>query len=299
MSLIPANFLDSVAAVGVPDVDVPVRYIATAFLVGHVAESPSRKKYYYTFIVTNRHVVHPGRHLWIRFRSPLPDQEAPPFDVPSADPYPCPWIFHPDQDIDLAVLPLDSIQIPKALQPDRFLLLDRHAISRQDLSSSECNEGNEVFILGFPLGIAGTTQNDVIVRHGIIARIQDWYDNRSKNFLIDSSIYPGNSGGPVILKPVLWSANQRTKIMHSSLLGLVAAYLPYRDVATSQQTGNVRLVTEENSGLAEVIPIDYVIGLTGVISGVFDRAQGKAVTWNTIQAAVDDAAHAIRPAREN
>ena len=180
--------------------------------------------------------------------------------------------------------------MPTEFQPNRFFTLDRHAIAREELRSSECNEGNEVFILGFPMGITGTSQNDVIVRHGIIARIQDWYDGRSKDFLIDSSIYPGNSGGPVVLKPVLWSANQRPKIAHARLLGLVASYLPYRDVATSRQTGRIRLVSEENSGLAQVVPIDAVVELTSIIAEVFDNSPGSLVTWETIRTAVADLA---------
>ena len=42
------------------------------------------------------------------------------------------------------------------------------------------------------------------------------------------------------------------------LIGVVRAYVPYTDVAVSQQTGQLRMVLQENSGLAEVIPIDAV-----------------------------------------
>ena len=287
MSLVPSYFLDSVAAIGEPGERDSINYFATAFLFGHPGSTQtSKKQSYWTFLVTNRHVVHPHRQLWIRFRAPTTDQDATPFLVPVEESPPDPWILHPDPSIDLAVLPLDTVPMPSEFKPNRFLTLDRHAIAREELRSSECNEGNEVFILGFPLGIVGTSQNDVIVRHGIIARIRDWYDGRSKNFLIDSSIYPGNSGGPVVLKPVLWSANHRPKITHARLLGLVAAYLPYQDVATSRQTGRIRLVSEENSGLAQVVPIDAVVELTSIISEVFDNSPGSFVTFQMIRTAV-------------
>jgi hypothetical protein len=42
------------------------------------------------------------------------------------------------------------------------------------------------------------------------------------------------------------------------LIGVVRAYLPYTDVALSQQTGQIRMVSQENSGLAEVLPVDYI-----------------------------------------
>jgi len=287
MSLIPTYFLDSVAAIGVRAERDSIKYVATAFLVGlQGSTKDSKEGSYWTFVVTNRHVVTPQRQLWIRFRAPATDQPATPYRVPSGESHAEAWILHPDPSVDLAVLPLDALAIPAESRPNRFLTLDRYAITREELRASECNEGNEVFILGFPLGIAGTSQNDVIVRHGIIARIRDWYDGRTKDFLVDSSIYPGNSGGPVVLKPVLWSACHRPRITQPRLLGLVAAYLPYRDVAESRQTGMIRLVSEENSGLAKVVPIDTVIELTSVIAGVFDNAAGEFVTYETIRAAV-------------
>lgn len=202
-------------------------------------------------------------------------------------------MVHPDPDVDLAVLPLDAMQLPPDLVPNRFLTLKSHAVTVEDLRSSEFSEGNEVFILGFPLGIAGADQNYVIVRHGVIARIQDWYDGRSKDFLIDSSIYPGNSGGPVILKPVMWSASNARRFTRPKVLGLVSAYLPYRDVARSEQTGLVRLVSEENSGLATVVPMDAVSDLTSILSRVFDEfdASGEEpATWEALSNAVAEQA---------
>ena len=268
-----------------------MKFVATAFLFGHPAAQPkTKRRSHWTFVVTNRHVVDKGRQLWVRFRAP-PNQPAKPFPIPGHAPAPCPWILHPDPNVDLAILPLDAIDMPPDSAPKTVLTLAHHGIARDELRSSECNEGNEVFILGFPLGIAGISQNDVIVRHGILARIQDWYDGRSTHFLIDSSIYPGNSGGPVVLKPVLWSATNKPRLATPRLLGLVASYLPYQDVATSQQTGRVRLVSEENSGLATVVPTDAIVELTSIIANTFDEADGKAVTWQTIDAAVNAASH--------
>ena len=197
--------------------------------------------------------------------------------------------FTPDDNIDLAVLHLDYLAVSHEIT-NRFLLLDNHAISREELSTSEASEGNEVFVLGFPLGIAGVSQNEVIVRHGIVARIQDWYEGRSKDFLIDSSIYPGNSGGPVVLKPVLWSAHNRPYIRKPRLIGLVSSYLPYQEIAISQQTGRARHVFEENSGLAQVIPTDSIVDLTSILEGVYrGLGEGSFVPWEALQSAINSA----------
>ena len=141
------------------------------------------------------------------------------------------------------------------------------------------------------MGIAGTDQNDVIVRHGIVARIQDWYDGRSKYFLIDSSIYPGNSGGPVVLKPVMWSSNNAPRFSKPKIICLISAYLPYKDVAISNQTGLIRLVSEENSGLATVIPMDVVIELTSILARVIDErtlSGQEIIPWQAFASSIQN-----------
>lgn len=42
------------------------------------------------------------------------------------------------------------------------------------------------------------------------------------------------------------------------LLGVVRDYIPYIDTAFSLQTKRPRVTFEENSGLADVIPADYI-----------------------------------------
>ena len=64
----------------------------------------------------------------------------------------------------------------------------------------------------------------------------------SNNFLIDVSVYPGNSGGPVVIKPVSIAINDTQSISRSALIGVVKSYVPYKDVAISKQTGNPRVI---------------------------------------------------------
>jgi hypothetical protein len=74
----------------------------------------------------------------------------------------------------------------------------------------------------------------------------------------DAFIFPGNGGGPVI-SALNSNALQGTKVQNRVyLIGVVRGYLPYTDVAINQQTGLIRLVSQENSGLAEVVPVDYI-----------------------------------------
>jgi len=98
----------------------------------------------------------------------------------------------------------------------------------------------------------------VLVRAGCIARIRDAVAAMGKEFLIDSAIFPGNSGGPVVTRPEIVSIEGTKPVNRSYLVGIVRAYLPYTDVAISVQTQKPRVTFEENSGLASVIPMDFV-----------------------------------------
>jgi S1-C subfamily serine protease len=135
---------------------------------------------------------------------------------------------------------------------------DNQVLTRSGARDAGLSEGDAVFVLGFPLGLVGKGKNFVIVRQGAIARIRDCLEAHQKNFLIDCSIFPGNSGGPIIIRPEIAAIEGTKNLTQASLIGVAAGYVPYRDVAISAQTGNPRITFEENSGLASVFPIDYI-----------------------------------------
>ena len=120
--------------------------------------------------------------------------------------------------------------------------------------------GEELFVLGFPMGMSGVERNYVIARCGMIARFDDEILTTSRTFLIDAAVFPGNSGGPVIVKPNSDSLAGHRPIDQAYLIGMVRSYLPYEEIAYSLQTEppTPRMVFTENSGLADVIPMDCV-----------------------------------------
>ncbi len=253
MSLIPPAFLDKVVALGTSDNEGNIRYAASGFLYGQPSGTQGR---YYVYLVTNRHVVTGIRSPQIRFNAlagaapkvlPLPPNDGGPNDH---------WVFHPDPEIDVAVLLIDSLGETLKDVKVAFFTSNGQTEFLDSMRDGSVSEGDEVFVLGFPLGLAGAERNYAIVRQGVIARIQDCYERRSKEFLIDSFVFPGNSGGPVILKPTMFSYGQTRP--DPKLIGVVAAYQPYVDVALSEQTGKPRLIVQENSGLATVMPVDVI-----------------------------------------
>ena len=122
------------------------------------------------------------------------------------------------------------------------------------------SEGDGVFAIGFPLSLVGyEDQIFPIVRQGCIARIQDWLSGRARRILIDANIFPGNSGGPVFLRPTAMASAGANANDVAYLIGMVSGYIPYREVAVSPQTNQARVVFEENSGIAEIVPSDAIL----------------------------------------
>ena len=168
------------------------------------------------------------------------------------------WTVHPNPEADIAVLSINPERIKADGIEYFFFQADKHALSLEQARINELSEGDGVFVLGFPLGEAGDQRNYAIVRQGIIARVQHWLKGNAHTFMIDASIFPGNSGGPVLLKPEIASIEGTKSNNRCSLIGMVSQYLPYQEYAISEQTGRRRMMFEENSGLGIVVPHNVI-----------------------------------------
>jgi hypothetical protein len=263
MALIPPFFLGTVVALGMPSRDGTIQYNATGFLYGYPtgATNDEGQKIYRIFLVTNRHVfqqaVDRKVQLHARFNT-LMESGTNTYTYP-IDPQDQFWTVHPDPEADVAVLSVNADRLIQDGIEYRFFQDDDHTFTFDQARDGQVSEGDGVFVLGFPLGLAGEERNYVIVRQGILARVQHWLRGNARTFLIDASIFPGNSGGPVLLKPES-TAIQGTKSNNQcSLIGMVSSYLTYQETAVSAQTGRPRMIFEENSGLAVVVPHDVIL----------------------------------------
>ena len=109
------------------------------------------------------------------------------------------------------------------------------------------------------MGDIGGDRNYVIVRQGSIARIRDYLKGTRKYIYIDATIFPGNSGSPVITKPEVVAITGTKSYNKASLIGIVSSYVPYQDIAISLQTKRPRAMFEENTGIAVVFSTDEII----------------------------------------
>jgi hypothetical protein len=269
-ALIPPGFLNSVVALGntLPSTPLPGqashpewRTIGTGFFYGVLMEDDvdALKRKYRVVLVTARHVVaehlqqNPALQLSVRMNPDEPSLVGKEFDIPNSD-----WHFHKDEKVDVAFVAVDMGKLHEMGINPVFYASDRFVANRRAMRENGVTEGDGIFVLGFPMNLAGAQRNYVIARQGCIARISEMLASVSPTFMIDSFVFPGNSGGPVILKPDLTSI-QGTKAQNNAhLIGMVISYRPYADVAISPQTHRPRIVFEENSGLAEVLPTDYI-----------------------------------------
>lgn len=259
MAQIPPLYFNCVVALGRIGSGEQATWIASGFLYGYFVERLGEQQVRFRgYLVSNRHVFENEDTLVVSFnpraagaaqkvRISMRDQERKPR-----------WFAHPNPEIDVAVLPVAF----KFLE-DQGLLFDffrshEHVAGRDRMSESGVSEGDDVYVLGFPLGLVGEPRNMVVARRGSIARIRDCLEKATPSFLIDAFVFPGNSGGPVIVRPGVTAVSGTRAVGKAYLIGVVSGYVPYRDEAVSRQTGRLRVTFEENSGLAVVFAADFI-----------------------------------------
>ena len=260
MSLLPPFYLDTVVAIGVGDDQATRKWIGTGFIVGKPIDVSVElaQRQYSIYIVTNKHVLNNVSRIYVKFNSEN-DPLSMDYAIDLTDPTGARTsIGHPNLDTDVAVIWINGQILRNEGRILQFIQLENHSFSRADLLARMTTEGDRIFVLGYPMGLVAADRQYVICRSGCYARIRDFLENRKTDYLIDASVFPGNSGGPVISCPSAISIQGTIPNDKANLIGIVKAYLPYQDVAVSQQTGRARIVFEENTGLTIVESVDSI-----------------------------------------
>jgi hypothetical protein len=169
------------------------------------------------------------------------------------------WVGHPKANTDVAAIVLNAGFLTQENRKFQVVQSDMHVCTKASMQSGILNEGDRVFVLGFPMGLVAPERQYVICRTGIVARIRDYLENSAADFLVDAPVFPGNSGGPVISCPSALFINGTKPTEKADLIGIVKSYVPYTDVAISSQTRRPRITFEENSGLSAVEPAEAIL----------------------------------------
>lgn len=252
MSGINQKYLNAVVAIGIDDRedDKNIMWIGTGFLVGFHRNAKNE-----VFLLTNKHVIERQKTVIIRFNK---------LDGTAANDFPlglrtkegnCMYSEHPSSAVDVAAVKLNSEFLSQTASDYQYFDIDSESLSLSQMQSENLNEGSLVYALGFPMNLVGKDRQYPICRLGCISRISDAFEfANAADFLVDAQTFPGNSGGPIVVRTDETVDNSQTV----KLIGILSAYIPYREPLYSMQTGQQRSLMEENSGLTVVHPVDRI-----------------------------------------
>jgi hypothetical protein len=197
--------------------------------------------------VTAKHVVQSHADLFFRIpqKSGVPPDHRP--HRPMRERTGVDWIYSTNADLALTIVAIK-------LQTDdiSFIPVDYLAATYEQVSV-----GDDLFVSGFP---ASVIELDApALRNGMVsAKLPNLM------LLIDTTTFPGNSGGPVFWKPTVSLnifGNKLGEGRPASLVGL-ALYSPmYAEGAVSPASGRTRVIFEANSGLTGVVSTSRILEL--------------------------------------
>jgi len=154
---------------------------------------------YFPVIVTNRHVVEFCEKCEMNFT--LLENGEPNINKKIKyilDKSDTKWFFHPDINIDIALLPMMPIdtEIKEKGNSIFYIPIDQTFFPSDD-QIKDMDAVENVMFWGYPDGIWDSVHNLPIMRRGITATpVYIDYENRPI-FLIDASVFQGSSGSPV------------------------------------------------------------------------------------------------------
>lgn len=266
MSLIPPHYLNTVISIEIENLDnlgaLQKRSIATGFMVGNpTGESNEEGPLYRLSIVTNRHVFQNPKtkellkEVLFKFNTLENKSHYFKAELLNNDGTQI-WLMYKDEKVDLAVLPINADVIKEA-KINYYFFIERDLLFAKEFQDKHISTGDGLFVLGFPMGINGKTRNSVIVRQGIIARVDDELLHEGF-YYIDAAAFPGNSGGPVIHKPEVVAIDGTQSNSSAGSIGVISSGETYSDIAISQQTGVAKIVFTEQTGLVRVVPTELI-----------------------------------------
>lgn len=196
-------------------------------------------------LATAKHVVQPNEDVFFRIpqkNGGSPDHRPLRLMKPLTG---VGWIYSTNADIAITIPRISEQNDDISFIPVDFLAAKYESVS----------VGDDIFVSGFP---ASVIELDApALRNGMVsAKLPDAL------ILIDTTTFPGNSGGPVFWKPTMGLnifGNQMGQGRPACLIGL-ALYSPmYSEGAVSPSSGRTRVVFESNSGLTKIVSTTRIL----------------------------------------
>jgi len=169
------------------------RTVGTGFLISEPGPDGKPR----TILVTANHVFDkmPGADARVGYRFANPDgswsYSPQPLKIRDAKGHAL-WTHHPSRDV-AAIAITAPPAFAKAAIPEDYLAAD------DTFSRYQVGAGDEMMALGFPRGLAANPAGFPILRAGRVASYPIAPAKIFPTFLLDFSVFPGNSGGPVFM----------------------------------------------------------------------------------------------------
>ena len=158
------------------------------------------------------------------------------------------WTRHPA--VDLAVLRVSLPRGANLTVPSMDLVA-----TDMDYRRFEIQPGASVMALGFPLAMGSGEGGFPVLRGGRVAGFPLTPIGREKTFLVDMPIFPGNSGGPVIMvRPLPPGPENVGAGVIQMLLGVVSREV----LAADDGTGAPGTTTGRSLSLARVVHAGFI-----------------------------------------
>lgn len=253
MAVLPEFYINAVASIG-KRAETGIAWIGTGFFVKRIVDKDGSA---YPTLVSNKHVFENVQSIILRLKKR--DSDA--FDTVEASlekDNKKLYYSHPNDEIDIAVLPLNVNVIVGNNFAFNAFDIDGHAMTSDELRKSGVDEGSLIHMLGFPMGLVNINSTLPICRLGCVARMSAAQISESHNILVDIQNFPGNSGSPIVTRPEIVSISGTPSFNKSILLGIVHSYIPYQESLINSQTKKVVEIRSENSGIALVHPVEYI-----------------------------------------
>ena len=158
------------------------------------------------------------------------------------------WYSHPTEDV--AVCPTGLVE-GYEFDTLAYDSSDSDIVTRANAERHGITEGDEVYILGYPIGYMAGSRDYPVVRGGMIGQIQGWIDGEHSTFLVSGSVFPGNSGSIVLTKPQFAGLADLPRPRLNHLIGMISAY---KTVSLESNLPGLA----QNADLAVVVPMDAV-----------------------------------------
>lgn len=169
------------------------RTVGTGFLISAPGPDGAPR----TVLITANHVFQkmPGVNARIGYRISNPDgswsYSPQSLKIRDGDGHEL-WTHHPNRDVAAIAIKAPA-QFAKAALPIDYLAAD------ETFARYQVNTGDEMMALGFPRGLSANAAGFPILRSGRVASYPLAPAAIFPTFLLDFSVFPGNSGGPVFV----------------------------------------------------------------------------------------------------